>query len=117
MCSGVAKKTMRRTSNRNVQNFALFAAFFMASVTLPGCAGISSTAPHEGKATSEPASVAPPLALPSSASALGPEIVDAHPQDPPPPRSPFAYANEDPTDDLIVAPPDPRPNCEADLKA
>ncbi|MGZ3448043.1 MAG: extensin-like domain-containing protein [Polyangiales bacterium] len=33
------------------------------------------------------------------------------------PRSPFAYANIDPDDDLVVAPPDVRDTCEADLKA
>ena len=36
---------------------------------------------------------------------------------PPPPKSPFAYADTDPTDDLVPGPPDPRPDCEGDLKA
>ena len=36
---------------------------------------------------------------------------------PPAPRSPYAYANIDPDDDLIVGPPDDRPSCEADLVA
>jgi hypothetical protein len=33
----------------------------------------------------------------------------------PPPRSPFAYANVDPDDDFVVAPPEVRPTCDEDL--
>ena len=33
------------------------------------------------------------------------------------PRSPYAYANIDPTDDFVVGPPDVRPTCEDDLAA
>lgn len=35
----------------------------------------------------------------------------------PAPRSPFAYANIDPTDDYVVGPPDVRASCEEDLAA
>ena len=34
-----------------------------------------------------------------------------------PPRSPFAFANHDPADDFVVAPPEPRADCEAALAA
>lgn len=38
------------------------------------------------------------------------------PPSPPVPRSPFAYAaDDDPSDDLVVAPPAPRPTCADDL--
>ncbi len=35
----------------------------------------------------------------------------------PPPKSPYAYADTDPSDDLVPGPPDPRADCAGDLKA
>lgn len=35
----------------------------------------------------------------------------------PAPRSPYAYANDDPNDDLVVGPPDARPDCHEALAA
>jgi hypothetical protein len=40
-------------------------------------------------------------------------LLDVEP--PPRPRPPGAYANIDPDDDLVVAPPDPRPDCAQEL--
>jgi hypothetical protein len=57
--------------------------------------------------------VSRPLQLPSIASASASASASVAP---PIPRSPFAYANIDPDDDLVVAPPDVRATCEADLK-
>ncbi|HEY2510936.1 MAG TPA: extensin family protein [Polyangiaceae bacterium] len=52
------------------------------------------------------------------ASASAPEpTVATLPAPPRTPRSPFAFANDDPADDFVVAPPDPRPDCEAALTA
>jgi len=51
-------------------------------------------------------------ALPQALPDAGPPIVP-----PPPPANPFAYANQDPVDDLIVAPPAPRADCDDALKA
>ncbi|MDB4997065.1 MAG: Extensin-like protein [Myxococcaceae bacterium] len=49
---------------------------------------------------------------------VAPAVTSAPAPPPPPvPRSPFAYANIDPEDDLIVAPPDARPTCEEELAA
>ncbi len=52
---------------------------------------------------------APPAPAPAPPSAPDP----APPAPPPPP----SYANEDPDDDLIVAPPDVRPGCEDERRA
>ena len=49
---------------------------------------------------------------------LSPAPIAAPPPTPPrAPRSPFAFANDDPADDLVVAPPAPRPDCESALVA
>jgi len=56
----------------------------------------------------EPVVVVPSASLSSSASTVASA---------PPPRSPFAYANIDPSDDDVVGPPEPRATCEADLAA
>lgn len=55
-----------------------------------------------------------PIAIVPSASPSSPASSVASP---PPPRSPFAYANIDPSDDDVVGPPEPRATCEADLSA
>ena len=44
-------------------------------------------------------------------------VVEESPLPKPPPRSPFAFANIDPADDLVIGPPDVRATCDDDLKA
>jgi hypothetical protein len=58
--------------------------------------------------------------LPSTADAsIDAGQVTAAPPPPAPaaPRSPYAFANDDPNDDFVVAPPDVRPNCHDALAA
>lgn len=84
----------------------------LLSVRLALVAVLSSCAPaaqHEVP-SSHAVAVAPPVAAKSAAAEqLGLE--------PLPPRSPFAYANVDPSDDYVVAPPEARATCDAELKA
>jgi hypothetical protein len=75
---------------------------------VPAC---EPTPPHPRTVKRSEPVVSPIAAVVASASAAS-SVAPAKP-----PRSPFAYANIDPDDDLIVAPPDVRETCEADLKA
>lgn len=75
-----------------------------------------------GLATPPPDGAAPLYTVSATPIAAPVEVAPAiaSPRPPPPlaaPRSPFAYANVDPEDDLIVAPPDARPTCEEELTA
>ena len=56
---------------------------------------------------------AAPVASAQGADPAPPEA-DATPPAPPP-RPPFAYANDDPDDDLVVGPPDVRATCDEEL--
>lgn len=92
-------------------------AFLLLALGLavaPACAEtVGSPANERNPAQNEPISSATGSVSPSAA----PVADAAAPQAAPIARSPYAYANIDTSDDLIVAPPDPRPNCEADLAA
>jgi hypothetical protein len=81
-------------------------ALLLASLAIASCDLATPPAP---RSVSKNATVSRPLRETSipSASASAPVV----------PRSPFAYANVDPDDDLVVAPPDVRATCDADLKA
>jgi hypothetical protein len=86
---------------------------------MPACAEAVGSPPSEHRADqkiaeNEPISTSSATRTENAAPA---ETVAPQPPAPPAPRSPYAYANIDPSDDMIVAPPDPRPNCEADLAA
>jgi hypothetical protein len=69
----------------------------------PGSSGLASS----------PAGGPGPAPAPDPAPALAPAPTTS--PAPPPPRRPGAYANVDPDDDLIVAPPDPVPDCTDQL--
>jgi hypothetical protein len=90
-----------------------FACFVF--VVLASCAEAVGSPPTEQKTAQNEPILSPPTS--SSASVASPETPVPPPPAPPVPRSPYAYANIDPADDLIVAPPDARPNCEAELNA
>jgi hypothetical protein len=62
--------------------------------------------------TARPVPVAVVSAAPASTpgAAPSPPVAPAPPANPKP-RSPYAYANDDPADDLVVAPPEPRADC------
>jgi hypothetical protein len=110
MDANTTKKIERGPSNMSLRGFAL-----LSLVVISACAEAVGPAPGEQKtAQNEPISSSPVL---PSASAIAPETPAPPPAAPPVPRSPYAYANIDPADDLVVAPPDPRPTCEADLAA
>ncbi|MEO8878412.1 MAG: hypothetical protein ABI461_22670, partial [Polyangiaceae bacterium] len=79
---------------------------------MAACVDVTSPAappPAETKVASEPLALTSSLASPKTTDSAPTETSPA----PPAPRSPFAYANIDPADDMIVAPPERRANCEA----
>jgi hypothetical protein len=95
-----------------------------------GTALMACTVPGEPQAPSAPRTeraaeaVGAPVRTPSTAEPLAeiPHVVGATPPPPPapppkPPRSPYAYANDDPTDDFVVAPPEARADCHDALTA
>ena len=106
-----AKKIERDPSNMSLRAFALI--FLVAISACAEAASPSSNEPNplQNEVTSTW------IPSPTTASASAAHTIAPAPITPPAPRSPYAYANIDPADDLIVAPPDPRPNCEADLTA
>jgi hypothetical protein len=63
-------------------------------------------------ASVSPAPTPPPVAVVALAEAL-----DASAPPPKRPRSPYAFANDDPDDDFVVAPPEPRADCHEALTA
>lgn len=111
-----AKESRRQASNLGVRIFGVISTILLGALSAAACLDVASPTPPSGsdpKSTDDPLVIAPsPIAMPT----VDPAPTETPPA-PPPPRSPFAYANVDPTDDLIVAPPDPRPTCEADLAA
>jgi hypothetical protein len=114
MDPNTAKKIERDPSNLSLRRFALLFLF-----VIPACAeAVGSPSNEQKSAQNEPISSATAT---STSSAASPAEATAEPPQATAaasiPRSPYAYANIDPADDLIVAPPDPRPNCEADLAA
>jgi hypothetical protein len=88
--------------------------FWLVGVLLGACSPAAAVAPQET-----------PRALPPPVAAASVPVTEQHqPESPPPtpppapaPRSPFAYANIDPSDDYVVGPPDLRATCDDDLKA
>jgi hypothetical protein len=54
---------------------------------------------------------------PTSSSTGEPAVASPPPLPPEPPRSPYAFANDDPNDDFVVAPPEPRADCHDALRA
>jgi len=109
--SPVARRTIVRSSA------CAFCALLVAA-----CSG---TPAHEGAAArlgspverpeGPGAQLLLPSAMPSPAAAVAASA--APPQPPRPARSPFAYANDDPDDDFVVAPPEPRADCHEALTA
>jgi hypothetical protein len=85
---------------------------------LAAACGASAPAPPESAIVAARRSITVPaiVALEAPAELSTPSPPPAPPP-PPAPRSPFAYANVDPDDDAIVAPPDARSTCEEDLTA
>ncbi|MGH7280220.1 MAG: extensin family protein [Polyangiaceae bacterium] len=105
----------RGPSNGSVRRIALL--FVLA---LPfGCADVLGLSPAEGHKTAEnePILRSPAGQAVAEPVAATPAITSDVAPPPPPPKSPYAYADTDPTDDLVPGPPDPRVDCEGDLKA
>jgi hypothetical protein len=94
----------------------LGAARLFSFVALLSSCAEAVVSPSGDQKSAENGSISSPIVLPTAA-ATASETASVPAPTPPVPRSPYAYANIDPADDLIVAPPDPRPNCEADLAA
>jgi hypothetical protein len=88
-----------------------------ASIVIAGLAAACGLAAPPAPAAPPPYTVnATPIAAPLvEIAAPAPAPARAPAPTPPLPRSPFAYANIDPEDDLVVAPPDARSTCEEDL--
>jgi len=89
--------------------------YLAAVVLLLACGVAHPPAPHA------PVAASSSIAYVASEGAVEPAASGAVAEEslppPPVPRSPFAYANIDPDDDLVVGPPDVRSSCENDLLA
>lgn len=98
----------------------ILVALALASCAAPGAprsTGSSHEAPPPAPRNAPLIPPAPPPALPPSEGPPTTALTEPGPPEKPAPpvRRPGAYANLDPDDDYVVGPPDPWPDCEAEL--
>lgn len=113
-----AKKIEPGSSNRSVRRF--FSTLAVVLAALYGCAEAVGPAPGDGTKTSQKEQASRTSEAPRAMTVEAPAASTqgaAVSLPPPAPRSPYAYANVDPADDLVPGPPEPRADCEGDLKA
>lgn len=93
--------------------------FVVAAVALVSCVATVATRRDSAPKTDATKETTKPMPVMATASAAAVEEspVPVDPPPPPEPRSPFAYADIDPSNDFVVGPPDVRPTCEDELAA
>jgi hypothetical protein len=104
-----------------VRAFALLAPVLsstLAACAMPGEAQVpAAQAPAATTPGADSALSLPPPVPTAALSVPDPGAIQAPAPAPQAPRSPFAFANDDPADDFVVAPPEARPDCHEALSA
>jgi len=106
---GFTEVMKRRVLGAAIGIVALVACTTAGSALRTSALGGAAPAPREAVRESAATAAVAPLAAPTTTDAPMPRAV--------PVKRPGAYANLDPDDDLVVAPPEPRDECEAELAA
>ena len=103
----------------HVHGHALLLASVAAACAATGAPQLPSAERKAEGARPDDVVLAPaPSPPPAGATADAERLLPALPAPPPKaPRSPYAFANDDPDDDLVVAPPEPRADCHEALAA